>query len=66
MKLNRGQKMFLKSGMRNTVVVLEVKLTPLGRKVLVADELGRQSWVPASQLETPGGWVDPPNTSVHG
>jgi hypothetical protein len=66
MKLNPGQQMTLKTGMRSTVVVLEVKLRPSGRKVLIADELGRQSWVPASQLEPPLEWVDPPDASAHG
>lgn len=66
MKLHPGQKMCLKSGMRNTVVVLEVKIGATGRKALVADELGRESWVSVSQLEPPTEWKNPPGTSIHG
>lgn len=59
-KLSPNAKATLVDGiMRRTVTILRAKDSRSGQEVLVVDEIGRESWVQASQLEPPVEWVQP-------
>lgn len=59
MKVQPGRKMFLRTpdGWKTEVNVVKVKQPAIGRCVLVADALGRESWVRKGRLEPAPEWV---------